>query len=258
MTIDRPPPPPPPPPPAWVVVPCYNEAKRLQPSAFLEFLCTPVHVHFVNDGSSDATAAVLATLCEGSQGQFSFENLEHNLGKAEAVRHGLLHALNQGAVSVGFLDADLSTPPSEMLRLLAHLQANPQLQVLLGARIRLLGHQVQRSPLRHYLGRVFATAASLTLAKPIYDTQCGAKWFAAGPGLRAALSEPFESRWIFDVELLARLLHGWQGQDALAGDAIAELPLQQWRDVAGSKLSAAAMARAALDLARIAQRLRRS
>jgi len=124
-----------------------------------------------------------------------------------------------------------------------------------------------RSYLRHHarsyaIGFLLGTASSvllmldpLVLRLAIYDTQCGAKLFRVTPELREVFREPFESRWIFDVEILARLiaLHRAQGGSPL-DETIYELPLRQWRDVAGSKLTAGDFPRAALELARIYRR----
>ena len=190
------------------------------------------------------------SLCARSDGKASWQRLAHNSGKAEAVRQGLLRALDDGAAVVGYLDADLSTPVSEAVRLAAELAQQPEVQVALGSRIRLLGSQLQRTPARHYLGRVFATAASLTLGLPVYDTQCGAKLFRKSPELVQALATPFSSRWAFDVELLGRLL-----RLGIRTEAFLEVPLRSWRDVGGSKLRPLAMARAAWDLLNIQRRL---
>jgi dolichyl-phosphate beta-glucosyltransferase len=109
---------------------------------------------------------------------------------------------------------------------------------------------------RHYLGRVFASAASLALGIQVYDTQCGGKVFRSSPALRAALSRPFISRWAFDVELLGRLLFPHSGTSISVND-IVEHPLRVWRHTPGSKLTLASMAAAALDLGLIAFELGR-
>lgn len=240
-----------------LVIPCFNEAQRLDAQAFGELVESgDVRLIFVDDGSTDATADVLEALCTASRGRAQWLKLAQNCGKAEAVRQGLLLAIAQGSKEIGFLDADLSTPPEELRRLLEVLHARPEVEVLIGARVRLLGNAVERKAIRHYLGRIFATAASLTLALHIYDTQCGAKLFRVTPSLKAALAEPFVSRWIFDVELLGRLAWGGPGATPLPESAFAEVPLQVWHDVAGSKLRPGHFVRAAGDLVQIWLRLR--
>jgi hypothetical protein len=107
---------------------------------------------------------------------------------------------------------------------------------------------------RHYLGRIFATLASLTLDLPVYDTQCGAKLFRATGVLSAALKTPFLSRWIFDVELLARFIELRSSRAVL--ESTFEFPLRSWRDVPGSKVNASAFAKAAAELWRIHRRYR--
>ena len=183
-------------------------------------------------------------------GRVEVLSLSPKRGKAEAVRQGLLRALTQGPEVVGYFDADLSTPVSEIRRLLDIIEQSDAAAVM-GSRISLLGSNIQRSAVRHYLGRIFATAASLVLQTRIYDTQCGAKLFRRSPALEAALADPFLSRWSFDVELLGRLLVGTASVPAIDEKKFIEVPLHSWCDVAGSKLRPAAMAGAVTELARI-------
>lgn len=238
---------------AIVVVPCYNEALRLDAPGFREFLDSApegLRLLFVDDGSRDGTVAVLQDLVHRSAGRAGLFLLERNQGKAEAVRQGMLVGLAQGAEVVGYWDADLATPLETIPLFLDFLRENPAVEVLLGSRVLLLGKRIVRKATRHYPGRVFATLASLMLGLPVYDTQCGAKLFRRTQALELALSRPFRSRWIFDVELLGRLLSWYRHQAPEAeGGAFYEYPLPRWRDIGGSRLAPRDFLRAALELA---------
>jgi|APLak6261679142_1056127.scaffolds.fasta_scaffold00011_117 glycosyltransferase involved in cell wall biosynthesis len=241
---------------AITIVPCFNEARRLKGDVLLELAAEPGRsILFVDDGSTDDTGAMLDGLQAKRPDVVSVLHLAKNGGKAEAVRAGLLEAMRRGATYVGYFDADLATPPEEMLRLFHHLD-DPRVEFAMASRVALLGRHIERTPLRHYLGRVFASAASLALAMRVYDTQCGAKALRASPMLAEALATPFTTRWVFDVELMMRLLRGGPAGRLTPAQFI-EMPLRAWEDVKGSKLSSKAMLGAAADLARLAAWFRR-
>lgn len=236
-----------------IVVPCYDEADRLDVAALLELArATGGTVIAVDDGSRDGTGALLAEAARHHGDALQVLNLTVNGGKGEAVRAGLRAGVAAGAEIVGYYDADLATPPEEMARLVGEARGHPERAVVLGSRVGLLGHEIHRSMWRHYLGRIFATASSAALGLAVYDTQCGAKVFRVTPALRAALTDAFESRWSFDVELLGRLVSA--GTDPAT---MIEVPLRAWRDVSGSKLGVGAGATAAWDLVKVARRVRR-
>jgi dolichyl-phosphate beta-glucosyltransferase len=190
-----------------VVVPCYNEAARFDVEAFVELAGRVDTLMLVDDGSTDATGELLTAVEDRSGGRAEVHRLARNQGKAEAVRSGMSAAIDSGSDIIAYFDADLATPVDELLRLIDVLREHEELSVVLASRIRLLGHAIERRTSRHYLGRLYATAASLTLRLPVYDSQCGAKAFRSTPALRRAVEVPFPDAWSFDVELLARLLH---------------------------------------------------
>ncbi len=234
-----------------IIVPCYNEAARLDTERFAAFAAVQdqAALLFVDDGSVDETARVLDALAARVPGRISVLRLKPNGGKANAVRAGALQAVGEGAVRVGYWDADLSTPLGEVPRFEAVLDARPAVLGVLGSRVRMLGTRIERSSARHYAGRVFATLASVVLRLAVYDTQCGAKLFRVSPAFRAALAAPFRSRWAFDVELLARMdLASRAGGGPPVGELLVELPLQEWLHVGGSKLRPTAMVQATLEL----------
>jgi len=237
-----------------IVVPCYNEAARLEQDRFAQFAeqCGEVGFVLVNDGSTDDTLDCLQSLSERSPKQFFVLDLENNRGKAEAVRQGMLAAFQQPARFVGYWDADLATPLDEIPIFRDVLASTPQCEVVLGARVALLGRSIQRSRLRHYAGRVIATLAAESLELTVYDTQCGAKLFRSSPATRAIFAEPFLSNWMFDVEILARLIRDRRGTGLPpAEEVVIEQPLRRWRDVAGSRVKPSDFLRAMFEIYRI-------
>jgi hypothetical protein len=126
--------------------------------------------------------------------------------------------------------------------------------MIMGARVQLLGRRIERSTLRHYAGRLSATAISTVLGLRVYDTQCGAKLFRSDAA-RDLFAEPFHTRWIFDAEIIARLIAGLGAQThPAARDVIYEYPLHAWMDVRGSKVGPSDYLSAAVDLFRIYNR----
>jgi glycosyltransferase involved in cell wall biosynthesis len=237
-----------------IIVPCYNEAERLQPERFVTFARANPHIRFlfVNDGSVDATPLLLQTLNRSNPTSFTWLDLECNGGKAAAVRAGILGSMTDARVRfVGFWDADLATPLETIPLLLEQIAKTPTLQMIFGARVRLLGHAIQRRPMRHYLGRCFATVASMVLKLPIYDTQCGAKIFRVTPDLRQIFAKTFLTSWVFDVEILARFVALRHGHSDDLCNAIFEYPLHEWKDVAGSRVKPTDFIKAFGELLRI-------
>ena len=222
-----------------MIVPCYNEEHRLDANKFLESSTMNPWLHFLflNDGSTDKTAEILEALCRMNPAQMHHIPLERNVGKAEAVREGFLFAFPRNYERIGYWDADLATP-LEMIPKFCDVMETTGKDIVMGARVRLLGRNVQRRAVRHYLGRVFATGASLVLGVPIYDTQCGAKLFRNNGKLQIVFRKPFRVKWTFDVELLARLiaLERFMGGRRLKESSL-EYPLDEWIDIPGSKLT---------------------
>jgi len=225
--------------PVVLVIPCYNEARRLDTEAFRTFIqsANNLQLLFVDDGSTDQTAQVLERVQAGCEQRIEILRLARNSGKGEAVRQGILYGLDRlQPAFIGFWDADLATPLAALDRFRSVLLSRPDIEMIFGARVQLLGRYVKRSAVRHYLGRVFATAVSLVLELPIYDTQCGAKLFRVRAETGSIFAEPFLSKWVFDVEILARYRRLYLREGKRLADAVYEYPLEQWVDVAGSKV----------------------
>lgn len=239
-----------------IVVPCFNEEKRIDVRAFTSFALRDhaLSFCFVNDGSTDGTLRILESIRDGNAVQSDIVDLERNGGKAEAVRRGFVFALAKKPNYIGYWDADLAAPLSELDAFVALMEAKPDLEIVFGSRVKLMGRTIERIAWRHYLGRVSATLVSATLALPIYDTQCGHKLFRTTDLLARVFAEPFSTNWLFDVEILARFLTMDPRGRAHVAKMIYELPLTQWVDVRGSKVKPADFARSLREVWQIKHR----
>lgn len=214
----------------------------------------PARLLFVDDGSQDQTSSLIEEIRAGAPVHCDVLRLAHNHGKGEAVRLGIVRAL-QGSPPpryVGFWDADLSTPLEAIAGFVDFAERHPHVEMLLGSRVRLLGRRIERQAIRHYMGRVVATAISVVLSLGVYDTQCGAKLFRVDDPVRGLFSTPFLTRWLFDVEILARWIQASRRQGGRPVEDVAcEIPLLEWSHVGGGKVTPLDFFRAGLDLVRI-------
>jgi glycosyltransferase involved in cell wall biosynthesis len=215
-------------PPFSVVIPCFNEAGRIGETLrlTLEYLTANAadsELIVVNDGSTDATAAIARERLKDLRIETRLLENFPNRGKGAAVRSGLLAARKPIGL---FFDADLSTPLGETPKLIEPI-ANGEVDIAFGSRALdrgLIGiHQPWR---REQAGRAFNLLVRIATGLPFWDTQCGFKAFrldVCRPILEAARLDGFA----FDVELLYLAQH--------AGLRIREIPVR-WDHAEGTKV----------------------
>lgn len=216
-----------------IVIPCFNEETRLPVQDYRRFLFTgTADLYFVNDGSTDQTSRILLELKNEFSAKVQILELPKNVGKAEAVRRGILAIdVVEKRDIIGFIDADLSTPFEEIEHFISEFN-DTRIQFVFGSRISRIGASIKRFHHRHYFGRIVATIVSLYLGIPIYDSQCGAKFFHAGLARKLFL-DPFVSRWLFDVEIFRR----FSSLNMRVTECSLELPLHTWIEKGGSKIN---------------------
>ncbi len=183
-----------------IVIPAFNEERRLPETlrrvrAYLEARRADAEVIVVDDGSRDATAA----LVEARRGEFPGLRLVSNgvnRGKGYSVRHGMREA--RGRI-VLFTDADLSAPIEEADKLLAAMRDH---EVAIGSRgVDRSLIEVHQSPLRELAGMVFNFLVRAITGLRFVDTQCGFKAFLREPS-RIIFEQQRIERFGFDPEVL--------------------------------------------------------
>ncbi|CAN5793218.1 glycosyltransferase family 2 protein [soil metagenome] len=240
-----------------IVLPAYNEARRIGPALdeLFGYLRRrgPAHedgrsaddlgrwdVLVVDDGSSDGTADIVAARPEASGAEPVLRVLRRpHEGKGSAVRAGMLAATGDLVV---FADADLATPPDQLPLLTDALASH---DLALGSRVHPDGTDRRASqPLhRRLLGRLFHLLAAAWVTGDVPDTQCGFKGFR-----RHVAQDLFGRQRIVSIVFDAELIHLARRR----GYSLAVVPVH-WSDARGSRLRVRPdMAwRVAFDLVRI-------
>ncbi len=106
-----------------LIIPLLNEADNLRPlherlTASLAQVGQPYEILFVDDGSTDASPAILEDLFRRDPAHVRVIQFRRNFGKTAALSAGFAHARGQVLIT---MDADLQDDPSEIPAMLAKL-----------------------------------------------------------------------------------------------------------------------------------------
>jgi len=242
-----------------LVVPVFNEAKRWNKGYWSQVLAIPnISWIFVNDGSSDSTAELLANLKTSPH----ITVLEHdfNQGKAEAIRSGFnFFFKNSDNSFIGYLDADEAFDPNEIerfLNLTIHDSSglvSQGFQAIWSSRVQLRGRRIERKKYRHYLGRIIISLLGSVSPSIPYDSQSGFKIFVSDEILQQVFVDDFKTKWFIDLEIAARY-------QQISGNQLRiwEEPLLFWRDVGGSAIRIGSLSTIFVEIVRIYFLLRKS
>lgn len=186
-----------------IVVPAYNEARRLPPTmtALAEFFgnfTRSYEVLIVVEKSRDGTLEIAAGLAL-QQAHFQVIDSGPQRGKGHAVRTGMQRA--RGEI-VFYMDADLSVPLREIPAFLQRFEEAPEVDVILGNRQHAASRIVRRqSPLRERMGKLFNRVLQILALVDWRDTQCGFKAFRR-QSCREIFARQSIDGFAFDVEVL--------------------------------------------------------
>lgn len=216
------------PPVVSVVIPAYNESKRIGPyldaiAAYIAEKKAAMEVLVANDGSRDDTAAFVRAKMD-IHPHLGLVDYAQNRGKGHAVRMGMLAA--RGNLRL-FADADGSTPIAELERLRAKIEREG-FDIAVGSR-QYRSPEVQRDIKfhRYVIGQGFRILRRIFLKIDVLDSQCGFKLFSQRAA-EAIFPRTKIDGFAFDVELLH--LAG------RAGFKTAEVAVN-WHDTADSRVN---------------------
>jgi dolichyl-phosphate beta-glucosyltransferase len=189
-----------------IVIPAYNEERRLPPTLhkialYLREQAYTTEVLVVENGSADRTSEVVQDFIASDvrpDDNFRVQLLHSEPGKGIAVKTGML----AGHGDYLFIcDADLAMPISEIGKFFPPALPAHSYDIAIASREAPGAVRYDEPFYRHFMGRVFNSLVRVMAVPGIQDTQCGFKCFTREA---AQIVFPLQqiSGWGFDVEVL--------------------------------------------------------
>lgn len=189
-----------------IVIPAYNEERRLPPTLhkiadYLRAQSYMAEVVVVENGSTDRTSDVVENFIGRHvqpEDPFRVRLLHSSPGKGAAVKAGML----AGRGDYLFIcDADLAMPIGEIAKFLPPALPPQAYDIAIASREAPGAVRYDEPFYRHLMGRIFNFLVRVMAVPGIQDTQCGFKCFTREA---AQIVFPLQqiNGWGFDVEVL--------------------------------------------------------
>lgn len=190
-----------------IVIPAYNEEKRIGNTLeeYAKFFrekkkskeINQVEFLIVLNGCKDNTLKVVQKYKKRFK-EISFLNFQQ-AGKGFAITEGFKEAIKNNFDFIGFLDADMSTPPNAFYGLIRHIKKSDG--IIANRREKQSIITPKQTLFRRFIGITFNFIVRTLFLFPHKDTQCGAKLFKR-ESLIKFVDKLGASEWSFDVDLL--------------------------------------------------------
>lgn len=216
-----------------IVIPAYNEENRIGKTLeeYAKFFETrkkmgemrEFEILVVLNACKDNTLRVVKEK-QKKYHEIIFLNFERG-GKGFAITEGFKDALRRDNDLIGFVDADMATPPEAFYDLIKNIG---DFDGIIASRwMKNSVIKTKQTALRILTSRGFNFLVKSILLLPYKDTQCGAKLFKK-KALEEVVNELGTTKWAFDIDLIYKLKR--------KGFRIKEIPTI-WEDKRGSKLN---------------------
>jgi glycosyltransferase involved in cell wall biosynthesis len=216
-----------------IIVPCFNEAERLDLSYFniLSRIKSSVWV-FVDDGSTDDTSKILKKY--SNKKNIIYVKINHNVGKSNAIAFGINYASSEisNIGWIGFMDSDGAFATSDVENIIKMTSSIGIYDAIYTSRVKMAGRNIKRNDARHIIARLITSLFGLVWKDIPYDTQSGFKLYRYVDNFNSIFIKPFKTKWFFDIELSIRNLK-YKKRNL----NVWEEPVSSWIDIPGSKIN---------------------